>query len=78
MNKKTFTVFANGMDFYCEMMGQGPTIVLVPDGSNDCGAYEKMMEYLADEFTVLTFDPRGGSRITRSPSTPSYPRIIFR
>ena len=62
MKKKTFTVHANGMDFYCEMIGQGPTIVLVPPGSNDCGPYEKMMAYLADEFTVLTFDPRGGSR----------------
>ena len=62
MEKKTFMTHANGMDFYCEMMGQGQTLVLVPDGSNDCGPYEKMMDSLADEFTVVTFDPRGGSR----------------
>jgi len=61
MNKTTFTVHANGMDFYCEMMGQGPTVVLVPPGSNDCGEYEHMMEYLTDEFTVLTFDPHGSN-----------------
>ncbi len=54
MDVKSFITHANGMDFYCEMMGQGPTIVIVPDGSNDCGPYEKMMEYLSDEFTVLT------------------------
>jgi pimeloyl-ACP methyl ester carboxylesterase len=76
MNKKTFTVFANGMDFYCEMMGQGPTIVLVPDGSNDCGPYEKMMEYLADEFTVLTFDPRGGSRSPDPHPRPVTPELF--
>ena len=28
MERKTFTAHANGMDFYCEMMGQGPTIVV--------------------------------------------------
>lgn len=71
MNKKTLTVHAHGMDFYCELMGQGPTIVLVPDGGNDCGPYEKVMEYLADEFTVLTFDPRGGSR-----SPDPHPRSV--
>jgi pimeloyl-ACP methyl ester carboxylesterase len=71
MEIKTFTTHANGMDFYCEMMGQGPTVVLVPDGSNDCGRYEKMMAYLSDEFTVLTFDPRGGSR-----SPDPHPRAV--
>jgi pimeloyl-ACP methyl ester carboxylesterase len=76
MYKKTFTVHANGMDFYCEMMGQGPTIVLVPPGSNDCGPYEKMMGYLADEFTVLTFDPRGGSRSPDPHPRPVTPELF--
>ena len=76
MNKKTFTVHANGMDFYCEMMGQGPTVVLVPPGSNDCGEYEHMMEYLADEFTVLTFDPRGGSRSPDPHPRPVTPELF--
>jgi pimeloyl-ACP methyl ester carboxylesterase len=76
MEIKTFTAHANGMDFYCEMMGQGPTIVLVPDGSNDCGPYEKMMEYLSDEFTVLTFDPRGGSRSPDPQPRPVTPELF--
>jgi pimeloyl-ACP methyl ester carboxylesterase len=76
MNKKTFTVHANGMDFYCEMMGRGPTVVLVPPGSNDCGEYEHMMEYLADEFTVLTFDPRGGSRSPDPHPRPVTPELF--
>ncbi len=76
MERKTFTAHANGMDFYCEMMGQGPTIVLVPDGGNDCGPYEKMMDYLSDEFTVLTFDPRGGSRSPDPHPRPVTPELF--
>ena len=76
MEIKTFTTHANGMDFYCEMMGQGPTIVIVPDGTNDCGPYGKMMEYLADEFTVLTFDPRGGSRSPDPQPRPVTPELF--
>ena len=76
MNKKTLTVSANGMDFYCELMGQGPTLVLVPDGGNDCGPYERLMAYLADEFTVLTFDPRGGSRSPDPHPRPVTPELF--
>lgn len=69
-------VHANGMDFYCELMGQGPTMVLVPEGSNDCGPYEHMMASLADEFTVLTFDPRGGSRSPDPHPRPVTPALF--
>ena len=76
MNKKTMMVSANGMQFYCEVMGHGPTLVLVPDGGNDCGPYENMMELLADEFTVLTFDPRGGSRSPDPHPRPVTPELF--
>lgn len=76
MNKQTLRVCANGMEFYCELMGQGPTLVLVPPGSNDCGPYEQMMTYLADEFTVLTFDPRGGSRSPDPHPRPVTPALF--
>lgn len=62
MNKKCFYTYANGIDFYCEMRGKGPLLVIIPDGGNDCGAYEKVSEYLKNDFTVLSFDPRGGTR----------------
>lgn len=62
LRKEILTVHVNGMDFYCEKSGSGPAIVLVPDGGNDCGPYGKLAELLSDEYTVLTFDPRGGSR----------------
>ena len=76
MNKQTMMVSANGIEFYCEIMGHGPTLVLVPDGGNDCGPYEKMMEYLADEFTMLTFDPRGGSRSPDPHPRPVTPELF--
>lgn len=69
--KKNLTVHVNGIDFYCEMGGSGPAIVLVPDGCNDCGPFEKLMEYLSDEYTVITFDMRGGSR-----SSDPYPEAV--
>ncbi|MEA4895114.1 MAG: alpha/beta hydrolase [Oscillospiraceae bacterium] len=62
MEQKVFKTYANGIDFYCELRGSGPKVVLVPDGTNDCGTYGKLADYLADEFTVLTFDMRGGTR----------------
>ena len=62
MKKEILSVPVNGVDFYCEKMGSGPSIVLVPDGCNDCGPYVKLMEYLSNEFTVVTFDMRGGTR----------------
>ena len=50
------------MDFYCELRGNGPLLVIIPDGANDCGTYDAVSELLSDSFTVLSFDPRGGSR----------------
>jgi pimeloyl-ACP methyl ester carboxylesterase len=52
----------NGIDFYCEMRGRGPVLVLVPPGLNDCGLFEQLAQLLSVDFTVLTFDTRGGSR----------------
>lgn len=63
-NKESFKVHSNGMDFYCERYGDGskPYLVLVPDGINDCGQFEPAARLLMKDFTVLTFDMRGGSR----------------
>lgn len=59
---KSFIVEANDVKFYCEMGGRGPILVFMPDGRNDCGPFAKIMTMLSEEFTVLTLDPRGGSR----------------
>ena len=55
----------NGLDFYCEIRGDGPTIALIPSGEGDCGSFSKVADMLANEFTVFTLDMRGMSRSER-------------
>ena len=62
MNFEIINVEANGMTFYVERRGAGPVVVLVPSGNNDCGPLKKVAEILAEDFTVVTFDMRGGTR----------------
>jgi pimeloyl-ACP methyl ester carboxylesterase len=55
----------NGLEFYCEIRGSGPTIALVPSGDGDCGYFEKVADTLSGEFTVFTLDMRYCSRSER-------------
>jgi pimeloyl-ACP methyl ester carboxylesterase len=64
LGKKCFSIKVNDVNFYCEMEGQGPVVVLVPDGTNDCQPFDRVSNILANEFTVLTFDMRGSVRST--------------
>lgn len=65
MKSKSFKQKVNGLEFYCELRGRGPTIALIPGGVGDCGSYEKVAERLAGEFTVFTYDMRYCSRSER-------------
>ncbi len=77
MDKKCFSVEVNNVNFYCEMRGQGPTLVLVPDGCNDCQPFDEVSKLLADEFTTLTFDMRGSVRSTViGEPGPAYPKVL--
>ena len=67
LDVKAFTHKAAGIDWYCELRGSGPTIVLIPSGEGDCGSLVKVANLLADEFTVLTFDMPGFSRSSAPP-----------
>lgn len=62
MSTEFLNVEANGMTFYVERRGEGPVVVLVPAGNNDCGPLKTLAELLAKDFTVVTFDMRGGTR----------------
>lgn len=62
VDAKVFTQEAAGINWYCELRGSGPTIVLIPSGEGDCGNFARVASSLADEFTVLTFDMPGFSR----------------
>lgn len=59
---ESFRQVANGVDFYCEKRGQGPTVVLVPAADGDAGGFALVAQALSDRFTVFTFDLRGCSR----------------
>jgi pimeloyl-ACP methyl ester carboxylesterase len=70
---KSFKQKVNDIDFYCELRGSGPSVVLVPSGEGDCGSFAQVADALANEFTVFTLDMRGCSRSgwppTRKPFT---------
>lgn len=67
MQTKTFTHKACDIDWYCELRGNGPAVVLIPSGEGDCGNFATVADALTDEFTVLTFDMPGFSRSSTPP-----------
>lgn len=76
MTKQILTIQSNGVDFYCEKRGSGPVLVLVPDGVNDCGHFAPAADILAENFTVLTFDMRGGTRAMPKEDQPVTPKLL--
>ena len=62
MTVRCFQQKVDGIDWYCEMRGDGPPVVLVPSGEGDCASFDRVAAQLANEFTVLTFDMPGFSR----------------
>jgi pimeloyl-ACP methyl ester carboxylesterase len=63
---------AADIDWYCELRGNGPSVVLIPSGEGDCGSFKRVAEALAADFTVLTFDMPGFSR---SGPPPEFGRV---
>jgi pimeloyl-ACP methyl ester carboxylesterase len=58
---------ASGINWYCELRGKGPTVVLIPSGEGDCANFAAVAGALADEFSLLTFDMPGFSRSSSPP-----------
>ncbi|MEY9148746.1 alpha/beta fold hydrolase [Bradyrhizobium elkanii] len=48
--------------WHVEQAGSGPDVVLVPSGEGDCGSFGKVIDNLARDFRVTTFDTPGFSR----------------
>jgi pimeloyl-ACP methyl ester carboxylesterase len=65
---KTFKHNVCDIEWYCEVRGSGPQLVLVPSGEGDCGNFAQVAAALADEFNVLTFDMPGFSRSSWPPN----------
>ena len=75
MEAKTFKQKAHDIEWYCELRGSGPKVVLIPSGEGDCGSFAILADALADDFTVLTFDMPGFSR---SSTPPDFDKVTVR
>jgi pimeloyl-ACP methyl ester carboxylesterase len=64
---ESFMHRVEGIDWYCQQQGAGPTIVLVPSGEGDCTSFDPVAAQLADRFSILTFDMPGFSRTSAPP-----------
>src|SRR5262245_56330817 len=62
MKTRTFHQTASEIDWYCEVRGGGPSVVLMPSGEGDGASFQTVAEVLSNESTVLTFDMPGFSR----------------
>jgi pimeloyl-ACP methyl ester carboxylesterase len=62
----------DSIDWYYELRGRGPAIVLIPSGEGDCGSFDKVVATLEHDFIVLTFDMPGFSRSSAPPNFDRY------
>ena len=53
-----------GATLYYEVLGSGPTLLIIPGGPQDAGVFTGLAAALAGRFTVVSYDPRGNSRTT--------------
>jgi len=58
------TIKVPGARLYCEAVGRGPLLVVIPGGPQDAGVFADLAQRLADRYRVVAYDPRGNSRST--------------
>jgi len=56
---KTDHLKVPGASIYYEVRGTGLVLLLMPSGPADAGAFRNIAGYLASNYTVVTYDPRG-------------------
>jgi pimeloyl-ACP methyl ester carboxylesterase len=62
MYMKTHTLKVPGATLYYETRGSGPVLLMIMGGFGDAGGFEEVASFLANNYTVVTYDPRGNSR----------------
>jgi pimeloyl-ACP methyl ester carboxylesterase len=67
-------ITVDGAELHSEARGSGPALLFIPGALGDGGVFAPMVQLLADEYTVVTYDRRGNSR---SPVTgPAKPMSV--
>src|SRR2546430_14052595 len=56
---KTQNLKVAGATIYYELRGSGPVLLMMPGGPADAGAFRRIAQELASNYTVVTYDPRG-------------------
>jgi pimeloyl-ACP methyl ester carboxylesterase len=56
------TLKVPGASLYYEVRGSGPVLLLISGGPADADIFSAIAPFLADKYTVVTYDPRGNSR----------------
>lgn len=51
----------NGTTLYYERRGQGPPVLFISGATGDAGHWTTTAETVASEYTVITYDRRGGN-----------------
>jgi hypothetical protein len=57
----------NGAELYYEVRGAGPPVLLIMGATGDGGHFHGLVDLLANEYTVVTYDHRGNGRSPRPP-----------
>lgn len=56
------TLKVPGATLHYEVRGSGPVLLLISGGPADADVYAGLARFLAETYTVVTYDPRGNSR----------------
>ena len=56
------TLQAPGARIHYDVTGSGPVLLLIPGGPADSGSFTAIRPVLAQQYTVVTYDPRGLSQ----------------
>ena len=59
---KVDTLRVPGASLYYEVRGSGPVLLMIGAGAADAASFNGIATYLADQYTVLSYDRRGYSR----------------
>lgn len=60
--KKSGALKVKGATIYYEIRGAGPVLLMISGGGCDANSYDDVADYLAEWYTVVTYDRRGYSR----------------